>query len=144
MNKNLKCEHKDRIRLDLVAGNPNWCLTLGENGGVRITNGKLWGMGRTVHSIAISRDRLSCLIEGKETVTFRFIDYGNKGVYLDDVKISANGKKSDYDAYIQKKEEQKKLLKRCWSMKRYRTMYDDTWFVVKTENIKRFMKMSMN
>ena len=140
MNKNLKCDHKDRIRLDLVAGNPNWCLTLGENGGTRITDGKLWGWGRIVHSIAISRDRLNRLIDGKKTVTFRFIDYGNKGVYLDDVKISANGKKSDYNAYIQKKEEQKKLLKRCWSMKRYRSMHDNTWFVVKTENI----KMSMN
>ena len=139
MNKNLKCDHKDRIRLDLVGGNPNWCLALGENGGTRITDNKLWGFGRTVYSIAISRKRLNNLIEGKDTVTFRFIDYGYEGVYLDDVRISANGKKSDYDAYIQKKEEQRKLLKKCWSKKRYNNLYDNTWFVVKTENIKKLL-----
>lgn len=139
MNKYLKCDHKDRIRLDLVSGNPNWCLSLGEDGGKRITDSKLWGWGRTVHSIAISRDRLNRLIEGKEMVTFRFIDYGNKGVYLDDVRISASGKKTDYDAYVKLKEEQQKLLNKCWSKKRYNALYDDTWFVVKTKNIKELL-----
>ena len=139
MNIDLKCDHKDRIRLDLISGNPNWALSLGENGGTRITDYKLWGWGRTVHSIAVSRDRLSKLIEGKEKVTFRFIDYGDKGVYLDDVRISAKGKKSDYDAYIRKKEEQRKLLKKCWSKKRLNNLYDNTWFVVRTENIKELL-----
>ncbi len=138
MNKSLKCEHKDRIRLDLVAGNPNWCLSLGEDGGTRITGNKLWGFGRTVHSITVSRKRLSDLIEGKDKVTFQFVDYGNRGVYLDGVRISANGKKSDYEAYIQKKEEEKKLLKKCWSKKRYNNLYDNTWFIVKTEKIKAY------
>lgn len=86
MNKYLKCDHKDRIRLDLVSGNPNWCLSLGEDGGTRITDSKLWGWGRTVHSIAVSRERLSKLIEGKEKVTFQFVDWGSKGVYLDGVR----------------------------------------------------------
>ncbi len=139
MNKNLKCDHKDRIRLDLVSGNPNWCLSLGEDGGTRITDSKLWGWGRTVHSIAVSRKRLSKLIEGKEKVAFQFVDWGSKGVYLDGVRISATGKKSDYDTYIQKKEEQKKLLKRHWSRIRYQNLYDNTWFVVKTKNIKELL-----
>lgn len=139
MNKNLKCDHKDRIRLDLVSGNPNWCLALGENGGTRITDNKLWGFGRTVHSIAISRERLKHLIEGKEKVTFQFVDYGNKGVYLDGVRISATGKKTDYDAYVKLKEEQQRLLNKCWSKKRYNALCDDTWFVVKTKNIKELL-----
>lgn len=139
MNIDLKCDHKDRIRLDLVSGNPNWCLSLGEDGGTRITDSKLWGWGRTQQSIAVSRERLSKLIEGKEKVTFQFVDYGDKGVYLDGVRISAIGKKSDYDAYVNQKEEQRKLLKKCWSKKRYNALYDNTWFVVKTENIKKLL-----
>lgn len=139
MNRDLRCEHKDRIRLDLVSGRPNWCLSLGEDGGTRITDNKLWGYGYTRYSIAVSRDRLRRLIEGKETVTFRFINYGHKGVYLDDVRISASGKKSDYDAYIKEKEEQRRLLKKRWSQKRYDNLYDDTWFVVKTKNIKELL-----
>ena len=139
MNKYLKCEHKDRIRLDLVSGNPNWCLSLGEDGGTRITDNKLWGVGRTVHSIAISRERLKKLIEGKDKVTFQFVDYGSKGVYLDGVRISATGKKSDYETYIQKKEEEYKLLKKCWSKKRSDALYDNTWFVVETKNIKELL-----
>ena len=62
-----------------------------------------------------------------------------KGVYLDDVRISASGKKSDYDAYIKEKEEQCRLLKKRWSQKRYDNLYDDTWFVVKTKNIKELL-----
>ena len=139
MNIDLKCDHKDRIRLDLVYGNPNWCLALGENGGIRITDSKLWGCGRTVHSIAISRERLSKLIEGKEKVTFQFVNYGNKGVYLDGVRISATGKKSDYDSYVKLKEEQQRLLNKCWSRKRYMTLCDNTWFVVRTKNIKELL-----
>ena len=139
MNIDLKCDHKDKIRLDLVSGSPNWCLSLGEDGGTRITDDKLWGWGRTRHSIAISKDRLRRLIEGKEKVTFRFIDYGRKGVYLDNVRISASGKKSDYDAYIKEKEEQRRLLKKRWSEKRYRNLYDNTWFIVKTKNIKELL-----
>lgn len=139
MNKYLKCEHKDRIRLDLVSGSPNWCLALGEDGGTRITDNKLWGFGRTVHSIAISRERLKKLIEGKDKVTFQFVDYGSKGVYLDGVRISATGKKSDYEDYVQKKEEEKKLLKKRWSQKRYNNLYDNTWFVVETKNIKELL-----
>lgn len=139
MNKYLKCDHKDRIRLDLVSGNPNWCLSLGENGGTRITDDKLWGYSRTVYSIAVSRERLKHLIEGKDKVTFQFVDYGNKGVYLDSIRISATGKKSDYDNYLQQKEEQRRLLKKCWSKKRYNALYDDTWFVVKTKNIKELL-----
>lgn len=139
MNKNLKCTHRDRIRLDLVSGNPNWCLTLGENGGTRITNSKLWGWGRTVHSIAVSRDRLNHLIEGKKKVTFQFVDYGSKGVYLDGIRISASGKKSDYDTYVNLKDEQQRILNKSWSKKRYNALYDNTWFVVKTENIKELL-----
>lgn len=139
MNINLKCDHKNRIRLDLVSGNPNWCLALGKDGGTRIAGPKPLGWGRVVHSIAVSRDRLSKLIEGKDKVTFQFVDYGNKGVYLDGVRISATGKKSYYDAYVNQKEEQQKLLKKCWSKKRYNALYDNTWFVVKTENIKELL-----
>ena len=139
MNKYLKCDHKDRIRLDLVSGNPNWCLSLGENGGTRITDDKLLGYGKTVYSIAVSRERLKHLIEEKEKVTFQFVNYGDNGVYLDGVRISATGKKSDYDNYLQQKEEQRRLLKKCWSKKRYNALYDDTWFVVKTKNIKELL-----
>lgn len=139
MNKNLKCDHKDRIRLDLISGIPNWCLTLGENCKSRITDSKLWGFGRIIHSIAISRERLKRLIEGKDKVTFQFVDYGRKGVYLDGVKISAAGKKTDYDSYVRLKEEQRKLLNKCWSKKRYNALRDGTWFVVKTKNIKELL-----
>ena len=135
MNKNLKCTHKDRIRLDLISGSPNWAVALGENGGTRISACKLWGWGHTEHSISVSRDRLRKLIEGKEKVTLRFIEYGDKGVYLDDVRISATGKKSDYDAYIQTKEKQRTLLHKCWSKKRFRALFDNTWFVIETKDI---------
>lgn len=139
MNRDLRCEHKDRIRLDLVSGTPNWCLSLGERGGMRITDDKLWGFGTTRYSVAVSRERLNRLIEGKEKVTFRFIDlgYGRKGVFLDDVRLGVNGTKADYDAYIKEKEEQRKRLKKRWSKKRYHELYDNSWFVVRTEEIKR-------
>lgn len=44
-------------------------------------------------------------------------------------------KKSDYDAYIQTKEEQRRLLHKCWSKKRFYALFDGTWFVVRTKNI---------
>lgn len=144
MNKYSKCYDKDRIRLDLVSGNPNWCLALGEDGGTRITDRKLYGFGYTAYSIAVSKERLSNLIEGKEEVTFQFVDYGNKGVYLDGVRISAKGKKSDYEDYVRQKEEEKKLLKKRWSQKRYNNLYDNTWFVVKTEKIKKVINQDTN
>lgn len=135
MNKNLKCTHKDRIRLDLISGSPNWAVALGENGGTRISACKLWGFGHTEHSISVSRDRLRKLIEGKEKVTLRFIEYGDKGVFLDDTRISANGTKTDFDAYVEKKREQQRLLNKCWSKKRYRALMDNTWFVIQTKDI---------
>lgn len=128
-------------QIELIKSDSFKCISVNE---MRVTDGKLYGYGRTVACCHVNKDRLKELIKGKETVEVCAVDSGRKGIWIDGIKISQKGKKADYEEYLKRLTE---LRKKC--SKKYRPqllleLRELDYWKVKTENIQEALNYSYN
>ena len=129
----MKRDSEERLVFEILSGNPNNCIAINDT---RITSAKLWGFGHIIRRFTVSKDKIASIIENKDKVTFHLLDHGIGGVFVDGVRITNNGTKTEYKKYLEKKAELLKRINKSLSKKRCRE-YTDLWtFVVDTKNIK--------
>lgn len=119
-------------QVELVKSGTSSCITVN---GTRITNGKLYGFGYTVACCHTNKDRLRKLIEGKETVQIYAVNNGRKGIWVEGVNISREGKKRDYDEHLKRVAELRKKCSKKYHPKLLQELRDMDYWTVKTENI---------
>jgi len=103
---------------------------------IRVTNGKLYGFGHSVACCHTNKDRIRKLIDGKDFVHICFVNCGRGGIWIDGVNVSTRGRKSDYEKYIEHRNE---LLKKCrkkYHPKLLKELRSMNYWKVETKNIK--------
>lgn len=101
-------ENSPMAQIELLIGAyGSSCISIN---GTRVTSGKLYGFGHCVSCCHTNKDRIRKLIDGKAVVHICFVNCGRGGIWVDGVNISTKGKKSDYEKYIEHRNE---LLKKC-------------------------------
>ena len=128
-------------QVELIKSVSSKCITVN---GTRVTNGKLYGYGRIVACCHVSKDRLVRLVEGKETVEICAVGNGQKGIWIDGIKISQKGKKADYEEHMKRLTELRKKCSKKYCPQLLLELRElDSW-TVKTENIQEALNYSYN
>ena len=126
-------------QVELIKSVSSKCITVN---GTRVTNGKLYGYGRIVACCHVSKDRLVRLVEGKETVEICAVGNGQKGIWIDGIKISQKGKKADYEEHMKRLSEFRKKCRKKYSSQLLLELRElDSW-TVKTEYIREALNYS--
>lgn len=128
-------------QVELIKSVSSKCITVN---GTRVTNGKLYGYGCIVACCHVSKDRLVRLVEGKETVEICAVGNGQKGIWIDGIKISQKGKKVDYEEHMKRLTELRKKCSKKYCPQLLLELRElDSW-TVKTENIQEALNYSYN
>ena len=128
-------------QVELIKSVNTSCISINN---IRITNGKLYGYGRTLFRCHANKDRLKELIKGKETVEVCAVDSGRKGIWIDGIKISQKGKKADYEEYLKRLTELRKKCSKKYCPQLLLELRELDYWKVKTENIQEALNYSYN
>lgn len=139
--KDLKIISKNSpmAQVELIKSESFKCISVNET---RVTDGKLYGYGRTVACCHVNKDRLKGLIEGKETVEVCVVGNGQKGIWIDGIKISQKGKKADYEEYMKRLTELRKKCSKKYCPQLLLELRELDFWTVKTENIREALNYS--
>ena len=134
-------KNSSKAQVELIKSVNTSCISINN---IRITNGKLYGYGRTLFRCHVSKDRLKELTEGKETVEVCAVDNGRKGIWIDGIKISQKGKNADYEEHMKRLTELRKKCSKKYCPQLLLELRElDSW-TVKTENIQEALNYSYN